>query len=136
MNTPESVKVSEKIGRLGSHDKTRRKGLDRFRLPNWVDHFCGVVGMKPCCSDCMYNFYVEKPLLGLGKVARGTRNYAIRPSDEVPQYLGGVVRKAVRVAQLSQIYWTPIACSQNGLSEEGEKPDRLGCQIGLITSEV
>ena len=60
--------------------------------------------MKPRWFVCLYNFYVEKLLLGLGKVARGTRTYAIRPSDEVPQYLGGVVRRAGRVAQLSRIY--------------------------------
>ena len=54
--------------------------------------------MKPRYSICLYNFYVGKPLLGLGEVARGTRTYAIRPSDEVPQYLGGVVQKTIRVA--------------------------------------
>ena len=47
--------------------------------------------MKPRWFVCLYNFYMGKPLLGLGKVARGTRTYAIRPSDEVPHYLGGVV---------------------------------------------
>ena len=41
-------------------------------LLDWVDHFYGVVKVKPCCSGCMYNFYVRKPLLGLGKVARDT----------------------------------------------------------------
>ena len=60
--------------------------------------------MKPRWFVCLYNFYVGKPLLELGKVARGTRTYAIRPFDDVPQYLGGVVRRVVRVAQLSRIY--------------------------------
>ena len=91
MNSLESVKVSKRIEGLGSQDRTRGKGPDRFRLLDWVDHFCGVVGVKPRCSVWLYNFYVGKPLLRLGKVARGTRTYAIRPSDEVPYYMGGVV---------------------------------------------
>ena len=60
--------------------------------------------MKPGWFVCLYDFYVGKLLLGLGKVARGIRTYAIRPSNEVPQYLGGVVRRTVRIAQLSRIY--------------------------------
>ena len=43
-------------------------------------------------------------MLGLGKVPKSTRTYAIRPNDEFPQYLEGVVQKAVRVAQLSRTY--------------------------------
>ena len=60
-------------------------------MPDRVDHFSSVVGVKPCWFVCLYNFYVGKPLLRLGKVARGIRTYAIRPSDEVPHYMGGVV---------------------------------------------
>lgn len=60
--------------------------------------------MKPRWFVDMYNSYVGKPLLRLGKVARGPQTYAIRPSDDVPQYMGGVVRRAVRVAQVSRIY--------------------------------
>ena len=39
-----------------------------------------------------------EPLLGLYKVVRGTRTYATRLSDEVAQYLEGVVWRAVQVA--------------------------------------
>ena len=33
--------------RWGDHGS---QGPDQFRLPDWVDHSCGVVGVKPCCS--------------------------------------------------------------------------------------
>ena len=136
MNSPESVPALQRIDELESLDRTRGKGLHQCRLSEWVDHFCGVVGVEPCCFGCMYNFYMKKTLLGLGKVARGTRTYATRPFEEVSQYLEGVVRKSVRVAQLSQTYSTLVTCSWIGLLEEGKKPDRLGFRIRLITSVV
>ena len=95
------------------------------------------MGVKPRGSVCMYNFYVEKPLLGLGKVARGTQTYATRALiDEVPQYLERVVRKAVHVANYFRFIGPQSRVVGTVCRKRERNPVRLGCRIGLITFEV
>ena len=43
-------------------------------------------------------------MLGLGKDSKGYSDLCHPTSDEVPQYLEGVVWKAIRAAQLSRTY--------------------------------
>ena len=51
----------------------RGRKPDRFRIPDWEDHFLGVMGRKPHFFVCPETFMQNSKFLDLDKVVRCTR---------------------------------------------------------------